>query len=93
MAINAPIQGTAADLMKMAMVATAKVIKKNPFLKDKIKMVLQIHDELLFEVKKEILPKAAELIKKEMEGVYKNKIPFIADISAGPNWAEMEKII
>ncbi len=93
MAVNAPIQGTAADLMKMAMVAADRAIKKDSVLWDKVKMVLQIHDELLFEVKKEVLPKAAGLIKKEMEGAYKNKIPFIAEISAGPNWAEMKKIL
>ncbi|MBI2628314.1 MAG: hypothetical protein HYW71_02695 [Candidatus Niyogibacteria bacterium] len=92
MAVNTPIQGTAADFMKIAMVAADQAIKKDSILRDKVKMVLQIHDELLFEVKKEVLPKAAELIKKEMEGVSKNKIPFPADISAGPNWAEMNPV-
>ncbi|MCH7882825.1 hypothetical protein IIA95_00160 [Patescibacteria group bacterium] len=90
MAVNAPIQGTAADIMKMAMIRVYRAIQKDKELAGTIKMVLQIHDELLFEVKKDALEKAARIIKKEMEAVYKNDIPLIVDIRTGANWTDLK---
>lgn len=87
MAINQPIQGTAADLIKMAMINLEKKIKKE-FKNEEVKMLLQIHDELVFEVKEGEVKKAKELIKKELESVYKIKAPIEVKIGLGQNWAE-----
>jgi DNA polymerase-1 len=54
-------------------------------------MLLQVHDELVFEVRRGKLPAAAALIRKEMEGAYKLAVPLKADLKTGPNWRDMEK--
>ncbi|MBI2038787.1 MAG: hypothetical protein HYT22_00685 [Candidatus Niyogibacteria bacterium] len=92
MAINAPIQGSAADMIKKAMVRLHPALAKAGLGK-KVRMVLQIHDELLFEIEDSAVKEAATLIKQEMEGVYKDDIPLAVEVSAGPNWAELKKIV
>ena len=85
LAINTPLQGTAADLIKMAM------IQIDTYLKDHSqtgKMILQIHDELLFETHDEEVQKLASNLKKIMEGVFTLKVPLVVDISIGKNWGE-----
>ena len=84
-AINTPIQGTAADLIKMAMITIAERLKKEHL---RTKMLLQVHDELVFEVPQRELDIAIELVKDEMEGVYPLNIPLRVDISWGNNWGE-----
>jgi len=84
-AINTPIQGTAADLIKMAMINIANRLKNEHL---KTKMLLQVHDELVFEVPKGELPVTSKLIKDEMEGVYRLNIPLKVDINWGTNWGE-----
>ena len=84
-AINTPIQGTAADLIKLAMIHIADKLKGE---KLETKMLLQVHDELVFEVPQGELALANTLIKDEMEGVYPLKIPLKVDINWGKNWAE-----
>ncbi len=84
-AINTPIQGTAADLIKMAMINIADRLKNEHL---KTKMLLQVHDELVFEVPKGELPVTSKLIKDEMEGVYRLNIPLKVDINWGTNWGE-----
>jgi DNA polymerase-1 len=84
-AINTPIQGTAADLIKLAMIHIADKLRGD---KLETKMLLQVHDELVFEVPKEELALARSLIKDEMEGVYPLNIPLKVDINWGKNWAE-----
>ena len=81
MAINMPIQGTAADLIKMAMIE----IYKNIVGPD-IKMVLQVHDELVFEVKKSMAEKAAKEIKEVMENIYKLKVKLEVETEIGERW-------
>lgn len=89
MAVNTPIQGSAADIIKMAMIEIHnKIIKKN---KD-IKMILQVHDELVFEIPKIKLEFYALEIKKIMENVYKLKVPLKVDLFRGENWGEQEKL-
>lgn len=86
MAVNMPIQGLAADIIKLAMLAADKLIlEKYP----EVKMVLQIHDELLFEVSEKEAEKFAKNIKTEMESVYKLSVPLIADVKIGDNWGEV----
>ena len=84
-AINSPIQGSAADLIKVAMIRLSKKLKK---LKLKSKMILQVHDELVFECpiseKKEI----EILVQKEMEGACALSVPLVVDTGWGKNWHE-----
>ena len=84
-AINTPIQGTAADLIKLAMIRIAAKLKGK---KLGTKMLLQVHDELVFEVPHKELAVVRTLIKDEMEGVYPLKTPLKVDINWGKNWAE-----
>lgn len=85
MAINTPIQGTAADIIKMAMIKVNNAIKDAGL---QSKMVLQIHDELIFDVKKEELEKLEEIVKKAMENVTELKVPFKVSTDTGANWYE-----
>jgi DNA polymerase-1 len=85
-AINTPIQGSAADLIKVAMIGLHRQIQQR---KIDAAMVMQVHDELLIEVKKEALPEAAEVAKQEMEGVATMRVPLKVELKWGSNWAEM----
>ncbi len=85
LAINTPLQGTAADLIKIAMIQLDQLIDKNPF---KSSMILQIHDELIFEVADAHIQQLSTQVKNTMEGVMKLKIPLVVDISIGKNWGE-----
>lgn len=87
-AINSPIQGSAADFIKIAMVKIDKLMKQEGLEKD-MRLILQIHDELLFEIKEELIPEIAPKIKKIMEDVYHSEIPIRADVKVGNNWAEL----
>ena len=84
MAINAPMQGTAADIIKIAMIGIDKAI----FGDENIKMIMQVHDELVFEVKAEMVEYYSQLIKAEMEKAIKLHVPLIADVGVGDNWDE-----
>ena len=83
-AINAPMQGTAADIIKVAMIGIDKMI----FGDENIKMIMQVHDELVFEVKAEKVDHYSQLIKAEMEKAIKLHVPLIADVGVGDNWDE-----
>ena len=83
-AINAPMQGTAADIIKVAMIGIDKMI----FGDENIKMIMQVHDELVFEVKAERVDHYSQLIKAEMEKAIKLHVPLIADVGVGDNWDE-----
>jgi DNA polymerase I len=87
MAINMPVQGTAADLMKMAMI---NLYHDLPKVSKSSKIVLQVHDELVLEVPQKELKKVATLIKKSMESVYKMAVPLTVDIETGDNWGKLE---
>ena len=88
-AINLPIQGLAADIMKMAMIETEKLLKKYNNKKIVVRMILQIHDELIFEVEKGHEQSFAKDVKKVMEKVYKLRVPLVVDVSIGKNWQEL----
>ena len=82
-AMNTPIQGTAADIMKIAMINVFNELKKN---KINAKIVLQIHDELLLEVKEEEKERVKEILKECMENAMKLDVPLEVEISEGKNW-------
>ncbi|VAX27550.1 DNA polymerase I [hydrothermal vent metagenome] len=84
-AINSPIQGSAADIIKVAMINLSRELKKH---KLESKMILQVHDELVFECPPAEQEAIEALVKKEMEGVYKFSVPLIVDMGWGDNWNE-----
>ena len=86
-AINTPLQGTAADLIKLAMIALDRKLAER---KLKTRMVLQVHDELLFEVPANEAAEVEALVRAEMEGVIQLKVPLVADLAFGPNWRDMK---
>ena len=89
MAVNMPIQGTAADLMKLAMI---QVYKGLPAVSGRAKLVLQVHDELVLEVPKGEIKQVGEFVKESMETVAKMKAPIEAHLKAGNNWGELKAI-
>ena len=95
MAINAPIQGTAADIVRVAMVNIANHIKANK-LEDKVHMLLQIHDELVFEIKEgeveKQVPALLKLMESSLEGKETFGVPIVAEVKVGHNWRDMEKM-
>ena len=84
-AVNMPIQGTAADMIKIAMIRVQNELEK---MDAKTKMVLQVHDELVFDVPKDELEIVKPIIRKNMEEAFLLKVPTIVDIGIGDNWLE-----
>ena len=84
-AVNAPIQGSAADVIKIAMIDIDRALSEGGF---KTKMLLQVHDELLFEVPEEEIEPIKALIKEKMESAVKTKVPLIVEVGVGNNWLE-----
>ncbi len=91
MAINMPIQGTAADMIKLAMIGIYDLIKDVPSFSD-VKIVLQVHDELVFEVPEKKIANFAREAKKIMENVLPLTVPVIVEAKAGDNWSQMKPI-
>ena len=84
-AINAPLQGTAADILKMAMAQIPKSLSEAGL---NAKMLLQVHDELIFEVPENELEKTSTLVREIMEGIVDFDVPLIAEAGHGNSWAE-----
>ncbi len=84
-AVNTPLQGTAADLIKLAMIHIDEILRRE---KLETKMLLQVHDELLFESPPAEAKKVSELVKNEMENVRKLDVPLIVDVGIGENWRD-----
>ncbi|AZI31778.1 DNA polymerase I [Kaistella carnis] len=84
-AVNAPIQGSAADVIKLAMIKIDEQLTKQNL---KTKMLLQVHDELVFEAPEEELEIVTALIKKEMESAYETTVPLLVEVGVGDNWLE-----
>lgn len=82
-ALNMPIQGTAADIMKLAMIEVNKKIEEKGL---ESRIVLQIHDELLLEVPRKEMDEAIELLKMSMENIVKLSVPLIAEVTSADNW-------
>lgn len=84
-AVNAPIQGSAADVIKLAMIKIDEKLQEQDL---KTKMLLQVHDELLFEAPIEEVETAKTLIKSEMESAFETKVPLLVEVGVGDNWLE-----
>ena len=89
-AINMPMQSLAGDIIKIAM---DRLGKKYDLLSDEMKLLLQVHDELVFEIDEDKAVKYAQEIKQIMQDAYKLKVPLVAEAKIGNNWGEMEKIL
>jgi len=86
-ALNSPLQGTAADLIKLAMINIDRRLASEKF---EAKMILQVHDELLFEAPPKEKSKLEKLVREEMEGVHKLTVPLVVEICSGPNWRDLD---
>ncbi|MGI9541091.1 MAG: DNA polymerase, partial [Flavobacteriaceae bacterium] len=84
-AVNAPIQGSAADIIKLAMIAIQRRLQTESW---KSKMLLQVHDELVFDVPKDEIEPLKEMVKNEMENAFEINVPLVVDIGIGNNWLE-----
>jgi DNA polymerase-1 len=84
-AANSPIQGSAADLIKIAMIRIDKQLTDQGF---KAKMLLQVHDELVFEAPLDEPPRLQDLVRQEMENAAELSVPLVVDVGTGPNWVE-----
>ncbi len=82
---NMPIQGAAADIIKIAMIKVSAALKKENL---KAKLILQVHDELIVEAPENEAQKAAEILKREMENAFKMNVPLVADVKIGKSWYE-----
>ncbi len=91
MAMNAPIQGTTADIMKLAMIKIDETLREAK-LDRAVVPLLQVHDELIYEIKDEAVTKAERLIKETMENVIKVSVPLVANASAGKSWGELRAV-
>lgn len=87
-AVNMPIQGAAADMMKLAMIAVDRSLEEQGL---KTQMILQVHDEMVFEVPPEEVDRVVPLVKNLMETAYPLAVPLLADVKIGKNWAEMDR--
>jgi DNA polymerase-1 len=86
-AVNTPLQGTAADLIKLAMIAIDREMRERKLAS---KMTLQVHDELVFDVELDEVDEMRELVKRHMESVAQLSVPLDVDLGVGPNWRDME---
>ena len=84
-AMNAPIQGTAADIIKIAMIHVNEELKKRNL---KSRMILQVHDELLIEAEESELDEVKEILKDQMENAASLSVPLLVDMHTGKNWYE-----
>lgn len=88
-AMNTPIQGSAADIIKLAMVRIYRVLEDRGL---NARMILQVHDELIFDTPKQELEEVAALAKECMESAFPLKVPLVVDLKCGPNWYDLEPL-
>ena len=86
-AVNTPLQGTAADLIKIAMIRIDQRLREDNFA---TRMTLQVHDELLFDVPEKEVEQVKQLVRHEMETVIQLKVPVVVDCGVGPNWRDLK---
>ncbi len=90
MAVNTPLQGTNADMIKKAMILTQNLIDEK--YSESVKMIIQVHDELVFEMREDKMKEAAGRIQDIMRNILKLKVPVVVDIEIGESWGELEKL-
>jgi DNA polymerase I len=88
-AINAPIQATAADIMKIAMIRVDEELRRHGL---KTRMLLQVHDELIFEAPRDEVEQVVQLVCDQMQGAHEMRVPLKVDVESGPNWEEMKEV-
>jgi DNA polymerase-1 len=86
-AVNTPLQGTAADLIKIAMIRIDRRLREEGFA---AAMTLQVHDELLFDVPQKEVEQVKQLVRHEMETVIELNVPVVVDCGVGPNWRDLK---
>ena len=86
-AVNTPLQGTAADLIKLAMIRIDEEIRERGL---KTRMTLQVHDELVFEVPSEEVDEVKQLVREHMENVHELAVPLLVEIGVGANWRDLD---
>ena len=91
-AVNMPLQSLSADILKMAMIKSFDLLKNRGWFGAGGKMILSIHDELLFEIRDDILSEAVPEIKKMMQNIYPLAAPLVAEVGVGKNWGSFEKM-
>jgi DNA polymerase-1 len=89
-AMNTPIQGTSADIIKLAMIRLARLFETKGW---NTRMLLQVHDDLLFEVPEMELDRVAKPIQHVMENALSLSVPLVVDLKKGPNWADMKRFV
>jgi DNA polymerase I len=88
-AVNTPLQGTAADLIKIAMIRLDRAIQERNL---KSRMTLQVHDELVFEVAEDEVSEMKTLVREQMEKVHPLRVPLLVELGVGPNWRDLEEV-
>ena len=95
MAMNAPMQGTQSDIIKLAMIEADRIIEEKGW-RERVRLVLQVHDELVYEVEKKMVSEVAPIIRRTMETVAPTSklsgVPIVAEASVGKNWGEMKRL-
>jgi DNA polymerase I len=91
MAVNTPLQGTNADMTKKSMILVQKLIDEK--YSDSVKMIIQVHDELVFEMREDKMKEAAGRIQDIMRNVLQLKVPVVVDVEVGESWGELEKML
>jgi DNA polymerase-1 len=86
-AVNTPLQGTAADVIKLAMIKIDAEITRG---KLRSRMTLQVHDELVFEVPEKEIDSMRDLVREHMQNVYPFKVPLMVDVGVGQNWRDLD---
>jgi DNA polymerase-1 len=86
-ALNSPLQGTAADFIKLAMISIDRRLSEQNL---QAKMILQVHDELVFELPHDELETVSKLVRAEMEGVHEIAVPLLVEVCSGPNWRDLD---
>jgi DNA polymerase-1 len=89
MAMNSPIQGSAADIIKLAMLKVDRALKEAGL---KAKLLLQVHDELVLEVPREELAATGEVVRAEMENAVELAVPLLVEVKVGENWRDCEAL-
>ncbi|MBI4420883.1 MAG: DNA polymerase I, partial [Gemmatimonadetes bacterium] len=87
-AMNSPLQGSAADVIKIAMIEVAAALKRARL---RSAMVLQVHDELIIEAPEDEVPAAAAAVREKMEGAAQLRVPLVVDVGIGPNWLDAKR--